>query len=65
MPTHGKYGLRGDCGTGWHMYGVKIVLLLFNVGTQSNSYQAKLSSNFSFVQGGMYSVESIGKPVNT
>jgi hypothetical protein len=27
----------------WHLYEVKIVLLLFNVGTQSNPYQPKLT----------------------
>ncbi len=28
---------------GWYLYGVKIVLLLFNVSTHSNPYQAKLT----------------------
>jgi hypothetical protein len=43
------------------LYGVKIVLLLLNVGTQSNPYQAKLTSRMlAFSKEKNYSVESIG-----
>jgi hypothetical protein len=39
-----EQGQDGKCGMGWQLHGFKIVLLLFNVGTQSNPYKAKLTS---------------------
>jgi hypothetical protein len=48
--------------TGWLLDGVKLVLLQFNVVTQSNPYQAKLTSKIIalFKEKKHYSVESIG-----
>ena len=37
-------GQDGKCGMGWYLYGVNILLLFFNVSTQSNPYQEKSTS---------------------